>query len=133
MLKSLKKYGLKFFSILILISFIISITGSYGLFSENCKLRNTSSCCCKNSNDNKTAAIKLSKKCCCEFNESTGQPGEFYIALNEINQKNLSLNVNAISDLISYNPDFNSNDFYVAVSHSPPKVSIYILNSNFRI
>lgn len=133
MLKSLKKYGLKIFSILILIGFISSITGLNAINSINCKIKKTSACCCKDS-DNKTfASLKISKKCCCELNESSNQPADINAVINESSQKNFTLYTNSYSDFISYIPDFTSNNLSRTTSLSPAKEDIYIINSNFRI
>ena len=102
------------------------------MISDNCSPDKTS-CCCKNSESKTSTAENLEKKCCCEIKESSNQPADVYLNVNETFAKNLTLTSNFYSGIIFNSADFNASNFRILSFHSPPNESINILNSNFRI
>lgn len=132
MTKSFHKYSIKFFTLILLSSFILSNVSLCYVLIVNCRSEKaTTSCCCKESTENSSQTIN--KKCCCEVKESPKQPIESPSGLNETFQKSFTFHSKNFSDadFIINKPEFTN--FRVISFHSPPKENIYILNSNFRI
>lgn len=127
-----KKYYLNILSVVMLISFLNVNLSLCTIIADSCSMDKTS-CCCKDSEQKTSTAVKLEKKCCCEIKEMTNQPADINLSLTESISKNLSHTSEVYSVITFNNDNFNSGYFKVLSFHSPPKEKLNILNSNFRI
>ena len=132
-MKNTKKYGLKIFTIALLVSFLYTNLSLCDLVTSNCQ-PNSASCCCKDHQNQNQAKEIIEKKCCCEFKEMTSQPADIPLIISDNSFKNLSLNCYCFNTSVNIeHPEKNTELIKSLKLHSPPAEDLNILNSNFRI
>ncbi|MEO8664307.1 MAG: hypothetical protein ABI462_02330 [Ignavibacteria bacterium] len=117
---------------MLLVSFLLSNVSVCAIMINKCG-SGMPKCCNKKFADDSSYPEKMGRSCCCEIRESSRQPAEITLTVNEGNQKisDYALNTNpnyyfGITENVKYNTR-------VLSTHSPPEQDIYLLNSNFRI